>query len=204
MSVITISRQFGAGGKTLALKLADRLSYEIAHEQIIEELAAKAQLSEEGIRAFEVEEEVGSSQGEGAASSRGGFLDRIFDTGRKYMDGQTYLKLLYEIMPKVAEQDNIILLGRGAQFILKDRPDTYHVLLVADYADRVKFMQEHYRISEEEARQAVAKQGKRRLKLMKVFHSEDYDQPVHYNLVVNRSKVSMDQALEIVIELVQA
>jgi len=201
MAVITISRQFGAGGKTLALKLAETLNYEIAHEQIIEQLAEKAKLSAEGVRAFEVEEEIGSSPSRVSAASRGGFLDRIFDTGRKYMDGQTYLKLLQEIMPKVADGDNIIILGRGAQFILKDHPNTYHLLLVAEYEDRVKFMQQQYEISDQEARQAVAKQGKRRMKLMKLFHSDDYDQPVHYNLVINRSKVSIDQALEIVTEL---
>jgi cytidylate kinase len=204
MAVITISRQFGAGGKTLALKLAEALHYEIAHELIIEQLAEKAKLSEDGVRAFEVEEEVDSSQSSATVSSGRKFMDRIFETQRKYMDEQTYLKLLYEIMPKVAEQDDIIILGRGAQFILKDRPHTYHVLLVAEYQDRVKFMQQQYGLSEEEARQAVAKQSKRRLKLMKVFHSEDYDQPVHYNLVVNMSKVTMDQALEIVSELVKS
>lgn len=203
MAVITISRQFGAGGKTLALKLADSLNYEIAHEQIIEQLAEKAKVSEDGVRAFEVEEEVDSSKSGGLSSGRN-FLDRVFDTGRKYMNGQTYLKLLYEIMPKVADQDDIVILGRGAQFILKDRPATYHVLLVADYADRVKFMQNQYGLSEEDARQAVAKQSKRRLKLMKVFSAEDYDQPVHYNLVVNMSKVTMEQALEIVTELVKS
>lgn len=204
MAVITISRQFGAGGKTLALKLAEALNYEIAHELIIEQLAEKAKLSEDGVRAFEVEEEVDSSRSSATVSSGRKFMDRIFETQRKYMDGQTYLKLLYEIMPKVAEQDNIIILGRGSQFILKDRPNTYHVLLVAEYQGRVKFMQQQYGLSEEEASQAVAKQSKRRLKLMKVFHSEDYDQPVHYNLVVNMSKVNMDQALEIVTELVKS
>jgi cytidylate kinase len=204
MAVITISRQFGAGGKTLALKLTEALNYEIAHEVIIEQLAEKAKLSEDGVRAFEVEEEVDSSQSSATVSSGRKFMDRIFETQRKYMDGQTYLKLLYEIVPKVAEQDNIIILGRGSQFILKDRPNTYHVLLVAEYQDRVKFMQQQYGLSEEEARQAVDKQSKRRLKLMKVFHSEDYDQPVHYNLVVNMSKVNMNQALEIVTELVKS
>lgn len=201
MSVITISRQFGAGGKTLALKLAESLNYEFAHEQIIEQLAQKAKLSENGVRAFEVEEEVVSYNGKVVSGGR--FLNRIFDTGRKYMDGQTYLNLLREIMPKVAEQDKIIILGRGSQFILKDRPDTFHVLLVAEYEDRVKFMQKQYEISEEEARQAVSKQSKRRLKLMKLFTSEDYDQPVHYNLVINMSKVTMDQALELTKELIQ-
>ena len=204
MAVITISRQFGAGGKTLALKMTEALNYEIAHELIIEQLAEKAKLSEDGVRAFEVEEEVDSSQSTATVSSGRKFMDRIFETQRKYMDEQTYLKLLYEIMPKVAEQDNIIILGRGAQFILKDRPHTYHVLLVAEYEDRVKFMQQQYGLSEEDARQAVAKQSKRRLKLMKVFHREDYDQPVHYNLVVNMSKVTIDQALEIVSELVKS
>ena len=92
----------------------------------------------------------------------------------------------------------MIILGRGAQFILNDYQDTTHVLLVAEEKDRIKFIQDHYDLAYDQAREAVIKQGKRRLKLMKLFHSEDYDLPVHYDLVLNMSKMEMDRAVELV------
>lgn len=73
-----------------------------------------------------------------------------------------------------------------------------HILLLADEADRVKFMQKYYDLTPDEARRALIKKGKRRLKLMKLFNSVDYDQPVHYDLVLNRSKLNLDRAVDLI------
>jgi len=78
-----------------------------------------------------------------------------------------------------------------------------HILLLADEADRVKFMQKHYDLTRDEARQALIKQGKRRLKLMKLFNSADYDQPVHCDQVLNRSKLNLDRAVDLICALVE-
>jgi cytidylate kinase len=200
MAVITVSRQFGAGGKTLALKVAEKLGYQVAYEQIIEKMAEMVELNQEGIRIFETEFDF-SSGGDVAKLAPKSFIGRIFDSQRKYMDAQQYVQLLHKIVPQIIEEGNMIILGRGAQFILKDRKDTYHILLVADESDRIRFMQQTYQLSREQARQAVAKQGKRRTKLMKLFHSEGYDLPEHYDLVLNMSKIDMDHAVELVCAL---
>lgn len=201
MAVISISRQFGAGGKTLALKVAEKLNYSVAHEQIIEKMAERVELTQEGVRIFETEFDF-SSGGDVAKLASKSFIGRIFDSKRKYMDAQQYVQLLHEIVPQIIEKGNMVILGRGAQFILKNHKDTYHVLLVADESDRIRFMEESYQLSREQARQAVARQGKRRLKLMKLFHDEGYDLPEHYDLVLNMSKIDMPHAVELVCALV--
>lgn len=197
MSVITISRQFGAGGKTLADQLAARLGYDVATEDIIEKLAQNTQLSNDSIRSFE-----GEDTPKLLSPSASGFIRRILDKPRNIMDEQQYARLLHEIIPRIAERDNVIILGRGAQFILKDRKNVVHILLLAAEADRIKFMQDHYDLAPDDARQTVVKKGKRRLKLMRLFDSADYDQPVHYDLVLNMSKLSLEHALDLICALV--
>jgi cytidylate kinase len=197
MPVITISRQFGAGGKTLTDQLAARLGYGVANEEIIDKLAQSSKLSTDSIRSFEGEED-----GEFQVTPSTGFIRRIFDPSKNFMDEQQYVKLLNRLIPQIADKGNIIILGRGAQFILKDRKDVVHILLLAAEVDRVKFMQAHYDLTPDEAHQAVIKQGKRRLKLMKLFNSADYDQPVHYDLVLNMSKLNIDRAVELICTLV--
>ncbi|MFZ0131180.1 MAG: cytidylate kinase-like family protein [Desulfobacterales bacterium] len=197
MPVITISRQFGAGGKTLADQLATRLGYDVATEDIIEKLAQSTQLSNDSIRSFEGEE-----NGKLRSPSPAGFIRRILDKPRNIMDEQQYARLLHQIIPRIADGDNVIILGRGAQFILKDRKNVVHILLLAAEADRISFMQEHYDLAPDDARQAVIKKGKRRLKLMRLFDSADYDQPVHYDLVLNMSKLSLERALDLICALV--
>jgi cytidylate kinase len=198
MPVITISRQFGAGGKTVTDQLATRLGYEVANEEIIDKLAQSTKLSADSIRSFEVEE-----NGKFQVTPPSGFIRRIFDPPKNFMDEQQYVKLLNRLIPQIADRDNIIILGRGAQFILQDREDVVHILLLANEADRVKFMQAHYGLTPNEARQAVIKQGKRRLKLMKLFSSADYDQPVHYDLVVNMSKLNIDRTVDLICTLIE-
>jgi cytidylate kinase len=203
MAILTISRQFGAGGKTLAQLVSKALDYPLADEEIIEKLAETAQTSPSDIRRFEAEADARQQQAHATAAPKH-FIERIFDTKRTYMDGQRYVQLLREIIPQIAQQGNVIILGRGAQFILKDSGDDTHVLLVAEEADRVRFIQEHYGLDAHQARQAVIKQDKRRLKLMKLFNREDYDQPLHYDLVLNMSKTRMETAVELVCALVSA
>jgi cytidylate kinase len=111
--------------------------------------------------------------------------------------------LLHRIIPQIADRNNIIILGRGAQFILQDRRDAVHLLLLAAEADRVKFLQDRYHLTPEEARQAVVKQAKRRQRLMKLFNPTQYDQPVYYDLVLNMSKLNLDRAVELVSALIE-
>ena len=136
MAIITISRQFGAGGKTLALKVAEKLQYHVAHEQIIEKMAEMGELTPEGIRNFEVEFDYGSAADIARLAPKS-FISRILDPQRKYMDAQHYIQLLHQIVPQIVEKGNTVVLGRGAQFILKDHKDTYHILLVADESGHV-------------------------------------------------------------------
>ena len=201
MSVITISRQFGAGGKTLAQKVADKLNYKIAHEEIIEKLAEQAKVSSDVVSAFENEGR-GLLRRASNFLTRQRFIDHVMDENRNYMDGEIYIDLLGEIIPEMADEGNIIILGRGAQFILKGRKDACHVLLVAERDDRVRFMQEQYGLSQEKAREAVDRQGERREALMRLFKRGDYDDATHYNMVINQSKMDLDMAAELVCEMV--
>lgn len=202
MAVLTISRQFGAGGKTLAKRVSQQLGFPIADEEIIEKLAESGKTSAEQIRAFEVEEDYQSRLQSKTAARQ--FIERIFDTQRKYMDGQRYVRLLSQIIPEICKQGDWIILGRGAQFILKDHPGAVHILLVAEEIDRIQFMQTRYGLAPDDALQAVVRQGRRRLKLMKLFHHDDYDHPLHYKMVINMSKTGLDRAVELVCALVQA
>lgn len=201
MPVVTISRQFGSGGYTLAQIVAERLGYKFLYEEIIDSIAEQAKVSIEAVKAFESEGLDGLNIFGRPSSKR--FMDHIFDSQRKYMDGPTYVRLLKEIIPRLAEKDNVVILGRGAQFILKDRPNTMHVLCVADKEDRNRFMQKRYDLAGAAAADAVTRQSKRRMKLLKLFHHEDFDLPHYYDLVLNLSKLSMDQAVNLVVRLVE-
>jgi cytidylate kinase len=201
MAVLTVSRQFGAGGKTLADRIAQRLGYTVASEAIIEQLAESARISPQGISDLDTEQGWTSPPAAGILAA-GRFIERLLHPQRKFMDGQVYLQLLREIVPKLAEAGDTVIVGRGAQFILRGYPDTYHVLLLAGKQDRMRFMVDHYDLLLPQAKRIVRRQDKRRLRLMQLFSEEDFDRPWNYDLVLNMSRLTMEAAVAMVCGLV--
>lgn len=201
MAVITISRQFGAGGKTLGNLVAKKLNYSMLDEQIIEKVAERAKVSTNWVQS--IEKEAGGTLLKFISKLVSkSFVDRILDDTKGYIDEEVYVDALKEVINQIATEGNCIIVGRGGQFILRDRPDTYHVLMVAEKADRIKFMEKHYDLLPTQAKNVVNTHDKRRLNLLRRFQEDDFDQPKFYDLVLNMSKLSMEKAADIVCKMI--
>ncbi|MBW1694723.1 MAG: cytidylate kinase-like family protein, partial [Deltaproteobacteria bacterium] len=201
--VITISRQFGAGGKTLGEMIAKELDYLFHDDLIIQEIADKAKVSTDSV--ISIERTAGSKLSKLISTmlSRS-YIERIVGADKGYIDEKTYVELLKKIIVEFAKQDNIVLLGRGGQYVLQDFKGAYHILLVAKWQDRIKFMQQFYDFSDAKASKAVKQGDTRRSNLYKKLGREDYNQPYLYHLVLNMSRISLEQALREVVVLVQS
>ncbi len=163
MAVVTISRQFGAGGKTLGKMIADKLDYSFADNEIIQRVATEANVSAEWVTAFE--KEAGTWVNKivsGMVSQK--MLNRVLKDERGYLDEKIYLDYLVLIIAQMADEGDVVILGRGSQYILDDHPDATHVLLVNDFDNRVQFIKEHYNVTEKKARQWVSSEDQRRVK----------------------------------------
>ncbi|MDZ7598287.1 MAG: cytidylate kinase-like family protein [Desulfobacterales bacterium] len=201
MAVITISRQFGAGGKTVGKMVADKLGYTFADDDIIQMVAEAANVSPHWVES--IEKEAGGKLSRVVSSMVSKRLvDRILKDERGYMDERLYLDYLVVIIAQIAEEGNAVILGRGSQYILHDHPDAYHVLLVSDLKSRVKFMTERYDFSESQAAQIVNREDKRQLNLYRKIGKTDYDNPALYHLVVNMAKMDLQTAVRLILNLV--
>lgn len=201
MAVITISRQFGAGGKTVGKMVADRLGYTFADDDIIQMVAEAANVSPHWVES--IEKEAGGKLSRVVSSMVSKRLvDRILKDERGYMDERLYLDYLVVIIAQIAEEGNAVILGRGSQYILHDHPDAYHVLLVSDLKSRVKFMMERYDFSQSQAAQIVNREDKRQLNLYRKIGKTDYDNPALYHLVVNMAKMDLQTAVRLILNLV--
>jgi cytidylate kinase len=117
------------------------------------------------------------------------------------MEKNEYIDILSKIMKKIAAEGNAVVVGRSGQHFLKNHENVYHVLILADQKDRVKFMQEHYDLSSDKALEAVKKEDTRRKILFRILGTENFDQPDIYHLVLNMSKVDLQLACELICEL---
>lgn len=201
MAVITISRQFGAGGKTLGKLVADKMGYTFADDDIIQMVAEAANVSPHWVES--VEREAGGKLSRAISSMVSKRLvDRILKDERGYIDERLYLDYLVVIIAQIAEEGNVVILGRGSQYILHDHPEAYHILLINEFEDRVKFMMDQYDLSESRAVQVVNREEKRRSNLYKKIGKTDYDSPALYHLVLNMGKLNMQTAMKLILQMV--
>ena len=203
MAVITISRQFGAGGKTFGRRIADTLGYYYADEDIIERAVVEIYISSDGRKTIESEPVDRFKKFISKLNPFGTSLMELpLDDKERYIDGFKYVELLNLIIPKIAKDGNAVIVGRGGQYILQNLENTYHLLLIANKEDRTKFIEEHYRASSARAAQMIKRMDKRRANLFSYFRRKDYDDPTLYDLVINMGLLSMDKAQELVVKLI--
>jgi cytidylate kinase len=141
MAVITISRQFGAGGITLGKMIAESMGYTFADSDILQRVAKEANVSTHWVESFE--KEAGSKLSRlisSMVSKR--WLDRVIGDERGYLDEQIYMDYLVLIIAQFADEGDVVILGRGSQYILNDHPDAFHILLVDEFENRVQFNDE--------------------------------------------------------------
>ncbi len=201
MAVITISRQFGAGGKTLGGKIAKCLGYAFVDEEIIEKVAERAQVSTNWVQSVENEAGGWLMNFINSLVSKS-FMERILNGSKGYIDEDVYVQTLREVIHQIAEQDNCVILGRGGQFILKDQKNVFHLLLVAEKEDRIKFMETHYSMPPTQAKNIINIHDKRRYNLLRRFEAENYEQASLYDLVINMSKTPVDKAVDIACKMI--
>ena len=203
MSVITISRHFGAAGKTLGRRLADTLGYYYADEDIIERAVVEMYSSPDWKRIIEEEPSDKLKRYISKLNPFGrSLMERPLSDDEVYIDGFHYVELLKLIITKIATDGKAVIVGRGGQYILHDFDDTYHLLLIATEKDRIKLIEDDYRVSNKKAIQIVKRMAKRRANLYSYFDRKDYDDPDLYDIVLNMSLISVDRAEEIVYKLI--
>ena len=201
MAVLTISRQFGAGGITLGKMVSEKLGYHFYDDEIIQLVAKKAKVSKHWVESME-KEAGGKFQRLISGLVSKSLVERILDDQRGYIDEDIYVDLLHTVIRKIADEGEAVIIGRGSQYILRDHKDASHVLLVADKEYRIKFIEDRYNLSTDKATRVVSTEEKKRTVLYRKFGKEDYDQPVHYHMVLNMNKTDLHTAVKLMCRLV--
>jgi cytidylate kinase len=128
-------------------------------------------------------------------------IDRVLKDERGYLDETIYLDYLVLIIAQIADEGDVVILGRGSQYILNDHPDASHILLIDEFDNRVDFMKENYELSYSRATQVVRSEDKRRKNLYQKLGKTDYDDSYLYHMVLNMSKISLQEAKKLVCDL---
>jgi cytidylate kinase len=201
MAVITISRQFGAGGTTLGARLAKRLGYRYVDDELIREVSEKVGVSLDQVRTFE---KMGTSKVmrllDWVVSPD--FIER-HTSSHKQLDEGSYVEEVKAVILKLYEQGNAVIIGRGGNYTLKGYPNTIHALLVADMKNRIDFLSERYRMTQSQAERAVKRADMIRSRFLNCFSDQpSHDDPLLYTITVNMDYMTMDKAEDLIVGLI--
>ena len=201
MPVITIGRQIGAGGRTVGHMLATTLKTDFLDSQLIDEVAHRLELPREEVEAED--EQPGSLLSRlllalGAANTEPMIppetasvwtppnADPVFDTRR------AVLQLTQDVIREAARGNNVVIVGRGGAYILRDQPGALHVFLRAEPAVRVKTIMEREKKTEDQARRRLKQADENWTAYIKQVYGHDRNLASHYDLVLDTGRLGYD------------
>ncbi len=202
MPVVTISRQFGAGGSSVAGIVAAELHAEVVDKKLIEEVARRLQMSpsevaaederprpllERLVRSFSTLE---PTMGAGWSPP---YPDPLFDPRN------AIIELTEEVIKEVADGGNVVIVGRGAGFCLRDRPNVFRVFLRAPEAVRVKTLMERFGLTEADARRKMHETDANRAAYTHQLYKQDWCDPDEYDLIVNTGRLGYQATAEVIL-----
>ena len=148
--VVAIGREFGAQGCDIAEKLAEKLGVKLYDRQLVEEAAKKLEMDEHTVQKAD---EVSAKDIEG--------LKTTYGVGNFYLSIQV-LDAQADIIERVAQNESCIIMGRCADYILKDRDDCLKIYIYAPFDVRTKHIAEKYDMSMFSAKRLVRQMDEKR------------------------------------------
>ncbi|MDD3186639.1 MAG: cytidylate kinase-like family protein [Anaerostipes sp.] len=187
-TIITIGRQFGAGGRELGKKLANKLNITYYDKEVIDSVAVLSGLSKEYIA--ENDEVVTNS-----------FLYSIV-MGTRTLTGQKTVEEIKmdaqrEAILEIAEKGSCVIIGRAADYILKEEKPL-RIFISSDEATRIERVCKRDGLSREEAEKKIRKMDKLRAAYYNEYADAAWGRADNYDLCINLSRFSIDQAIEMI------
>ena len=191
--IITISREFGSGGRFFGEEVAKKLGIAYYDKNIIGQIAEKSGLSPEYI------------QENAELSPKKGLFAYAF-SGRD-ITGKSVEDMVYEaqrnIILELAEKEPCVIIGRNADYILKDRDDVLNVFIHGDMPEKIKRITGLYNVKEKEAVKMMADTDKRRRTNYNFYTDQNWGKASNYTLCLNSSQLGYDRCEMIIMECVK-
>ncbi len=190
--IITISREFGSGGRTIGRQTAERLSIPCYDQELIAKLAEESGFAEDYI----------AEQSEYAA--HGSELANAFSSGYLFgsMTNQDYLWIMQrELILRLAEKGPCVIVGRCADYILKDDADLLTVFIHADVKKRAQRIVEVYGEQEETPEKRIRDKDKRRSAYYRFYTDMKWGVAQNYHIALDSGTLGLERCVGLLTEL---
>ena len=199
--LITVSRQFGAGGSSVAARVAEALAWRVVDNELVERVAARAGLTPEDV-----------ASREGRAPT---FIERLAqavvagtpeipvppESGGVTSLAESHLVRLTErVVEEIAAEGRVVLVGRAAPAVLARETNALHVQVVAPRAYRIQTAAARLGVSAEQAARIMDDTDKSRARYHREYYDRDWTDPVNYHMILNTGALGLDGAARVVVQ----
>ena len=192
--IITISREFGSGGRTVGRMAAKALNIPCYDQEILEELARKSGFTQ------------GYIQEQGEYAAHAGWLSNALAS--RFSDGLTSQDRLWvlqrELLLELAEKGPCVIVGRCADFILREKADCLTAFIHADMAFRAKRIVEVYGQRQDSPEKRLQDKDRRRAAYYQFYTDTRWGQARNYHIALDSGVLGIDRCAELLAELYES
>lgn len=190
---ITIARGFGSGGRTIGKMLSEDLGIKYYDKDLIRLASEESGINE---RFFGLVDE----KLKGSFIRKGGVYkgDLISPDSSEFTSDQNLFNYQAKIIKQLADKEPAIIVGRCADYILRERDDVIRVFIYSDMATAVRNVVEMYGVNEKEARRMIEKTDRERSEYFRHYTGLDWENAKNYNLCLDTSRLSYDECVDII------
>ena len=192
---ITVEREYGAGGGAIARKLADRLGWKLWDAELTCEIARLAKVDQAAVE--RMDERCDSLFYRlMKVFMRGSMEQSVAVHGMGHFDADSMVEFMQRVISGAASEGNSVIVGRGAPFLLRGRPDTFHVFVYAPFEEKLRRLQAAGK-SEAEAMQEISNVDRQRVIFVRRYFDMEWPTRELYHLMIN-SKVGDETVISTV------
>lgn len=189
--IITISRQFGSGGRTIGKEVAEKLGIHCYDHELIEKAAMESGFAKEFIQ----------ENGE-LSKHKGWFAYAFSDRGMNGISTQDYLWTVQQkIIREIAEKESCVIVGRCADYILRDSADCLRVFIHADMEKRMERIVKLYGESENTPEKRVRDKDKKRSAYYHFYTDMEWGDVQNYHIALDSGALGIEKCVEIIADL---
>ena len=196
--VVTIGRQPGSGGKEVAEVLARELGVKVYDKALLQEAA---QASGFDASLFEQADECESTSLFGGIFSIHGSISGYI-TGGSYIDNDKLFEIQSETICNIAQSESCIIVGRCAEYVLRDHPAMLSIFLTADHSDRVQRIMRGENLEHGAAVEFIEKNDKKRRSYHDYYATTLWGDAASYDVCINTSRLGVEGTVEFIKQLV--
>jgi cytidylate kinase len=197
--IITIARQYGAGGAEIARRVAERLEWRVVDNDFIDRVAARAGLTPDEVAAREERVPGFIERLAWALASASAELAVPTGPGIEALSEPQLVRITEGVVAEVAREGRAVLVGRGAAAILGERERALHVRVVASPAVAAERIAGRLGVSIDEARKRIAEVDGRRTRYHKEFYGREWGDPINYHITLNTGLLGLDGAADLIV-----